>query len=461
MKAFSSWRREARTLPGGDPAPGRAAGFDGLSERDFSALYKLSPARTLDGGEELTPPAGDAPLMYVITGGSVELRAPSPEDMLAPAVLTKGSCLELRPAGAGGGAAYRVTARERTTLLQLNATLLAHLSPETRAFVTTGVATTLAKVTAALATCCANLGRAKTELTRCLLELHEQRKAVSRAEVVAWAVESIPELPVHATSLMSKLLAPNARSDEIVELIKSDPPLAGLVLKTVNSPYFGLQTKISDYYRAFLFLGTSNVYRLILDDGLRKVLPECPEAEEIQAHSYLVSVFAQEVAIAARLQPSVCTTVGLLHDIGQTVGLLLRTRQPEVASFVQLLDAPQLGADLLRRWAVPEEVCAVIEHQHEPEFLPPDSIDGAYRREVATLYLAHVCAELTVSGEPVSTSTAYVLQYLALLGVQEATLVDFYHRRIVPKIAKQAERLPGRVRGLLHLEESGGGAAAG
>ena len=103
---------------------------------------------------------------------------------------------------------------------------------------------------------------------------------------------------------------------------------------------------------------------------------------------------------------------------------------------------------------MPDEVCSVIERQREPEFLPPEDIDGEYRRETAALYLAHLCAEFAVSGEQASTSTAYLPAYLALLDVQEPDHTAFYRQRLLPRVAKQATRLPRRVRALLDPDAS-------
>jgi len=446
---------QQRQAAPGSPDGASLATFGGLGEEDVHALYRLAPIKLLAEGEALVPPnAESSSPMYIVTGGSVDLAALLPGGKLNLAVLTKGTCLDLHSLSRDNGVAYQADAREPTTLIELNKDQLSTLSPGTSLFVARQLAATSAMVLATLGARCAALSRANTELTRSLRGFRAERLAMSRASTVARVVESIPKLPLHTTELMHKLFAPNAHGTEIVELIKNDPPLAGLVLKTVNSPYFSLPTKVADYYRAFLFLGTNNVYQLILDAGMRNVLPQSPEAEEIQTHSYLVSIFIHDIAVAARLQQQVCSTIGLLHDIGKTVGLVLRTTQPELAPFVHLLDESELGASLLKRWAVPDEVCAVIERQQEPGFLPPEGIDAEYRKETAALYLAHLCAEFATGGEPTSTSTAYLPAYLSLLGVQEPDHVAFYRQRLLPKMAKQTTRLPQRVRELLAQNEA-------
>ena len=54
-----------------------------------------------------------------------------------------------------------------------------------------------------------------------------------------------------------------------------------------------------------------------------------------------------------------------------------------------------------------------------------------------------------VDGEAVSTSIAYLPEYMKLLGLQESSLGTFYRQTLLPRVAKQVTRLPRRVRALL------------
>ena len=65
--------------------------------------------------------------------------------------------------------------------------------------------------------------------------------AVSR--YVSGYLDEIPQLPKYATELAIKLLYDDAKVEEVVEGIQQDPSLASLVLKTVNSPTMGCETR--------------------------------------------------------------------------------------------------------------------------------------------------------------------------------------------------------------------------
>ena len=461
MGIFSSFRSETRRPARAEVRhPARVAPvasesttpFAGLSEQDVTALYKLPSTRILDPGQSLSSAEMTASLLYVVTGGVLELATAVGGTEAPITTIAKGQAVELHPGDAA--CPLRARARERTTVIELSRPLLATLPPATHAFAASASAATWRTIAEALTSRCAESAHAASELARCASNAVARRPQLSQLDPVMQALDGLPRLPLHTTDLMCKLLAPNASTNEIVDLIKNDPALASLVLKTVNSPYFGLRAKIADYYRAFLHLGLNAVYQLVLDDGTRRMCPDLPEAEEVQAHSYLVSVFAYEIAGLVNLHAQVSTTIGLLHDIGKIVRLTLAAAQPSLAPVLALVDPTELGTTLLRRWSVPDEVCLIIEHQHDPEMLPPEAIDAAHRRQTVTLYLAHLCAEISADPAQDTISTAYVRQHLTALGLGARDHVELRRDVLLPRIARQAGRLPRHVRALLKLDDA-------
>jgi hypothetical protein len=163
-----------------------------------------------------------------------------------------------------------------------------------------------------------------------------------------------------------------------------------------------------------------------------------------------VSVLAGEIAtIVGGVQVPVTSTIALLHDIGRSVVLLLRQTHRETAGLFDLLDAAALGAAVLESWSLPTRLVRVIENQHRPEFLPPDRLDlefREFRRDIAVLHLAHVCAEWLVSGAP---RAPYIAEYMALLGLAEHSYLDFFEDQLVPAARRRMGGLPMAVRSVL------------
>src|SRR6185369_489411 len=135
-----------------------------------------------------------------------------------------------------------------------------------------------------------------------------------------------------------------------------------------------------------------------------------------------ISVLAFEVACLAREQQAqTVATVGLLHDFGKGVQVVMKTTHPERADLIDSLDSAKLGAALLRSWGLPEKICRTVEFQQHPEFLSPDLIAPEYRREAAIIHVSHVL-EITLLEKPLDPiKTVYTQEYMNLLGFTNTT----------------------------------------
>jgi HD-like signal output (HDOD) protein len=284
------------------------------------------------------------------------------------------------------------------------------------------------------------------ELTARVKDLGARSNLLLESPVFRQTIAAIPALPVHATELANKLLDDGAHADEIVESIKNNPAVAGLVLKRVNSAYYGLATQVSDYYRALLLMGSNAVYQIVLESAVDTVIADGPEAREIQARAHLVSVLSYEIAIVAQgVNPLAASTIGLLHNIGDSLMLLVRARHPDMDPLMACVDAPALGAAVLATWGLPARVHQVVGHQDDPRFLLPEELDG-HVAEIGLLYLARACYGLMLDG---AAPPPHVGECMARLGLKETDCVAFCRDTIGPAIAKKADCLPATLRSRL------------
>ena len=277
-----------------------------------------------------------------------------------------------------------------------------------------------------------------------------KQRAFAHSRFAERYLAGIPRLPQYATDLAIKLLSDKATVQEVIEGIKQDPSPATLVLKTVNSPYYGLRTSVSDYYRACLLLGFNNVYRLVIDVAVDSIMPDTEEFRQIQQRSYLVSLLAQEIARrSSGIDPQFAATVGLLHDIGGSAVLLLQNQHREHAEAIAMLDDARIGARLLRALGLPEQLAAVIENQHLVAYAPPSQFPPDIRLEIAALSLAKTCARrLQYPGEqhPSDPPASSLFQ---LLGLPDANPGDFFSEKIIPALTDQKKCMPQNIQKLL------------
>ena len=135
-------------------------------------------------------------------------------------------------------------------------------------------------------------------------------------------------------------------------------------------------------------------------------------------------------------------TIGLLHDIGKSVLLLLISQNPKLAFFISLLDPARIGALLLQNWEIPDAIYETLEYQKYPELLPPDAIPESCRKKVAILHLAHLC-EAKLNGKAETTlASPFLGDYFKLLGIRESELTEFVDKKLLTSVKKRLPTYP-------------------
>ena len=174
-----------------------------------------------------------------------------------------------------------------------------------------------------------------------------------------------------AAQLVLELLA---RSDgdqgRLCELVELDPALAAAVLRAANAAHLGYSHRIAGIRHATVMLGCSLVASLaasrVADLVFDTDAPDYPDW--LWQHSIVVASGCAVLAPFVGESPDDAYTVGLLHD----VGFLLASTNGEPTA----VDDPgsdhlvEAGADLLRRWNLPDRVVEGVQrHRARPAAL--------------------------------------------------------------------------------------------
>jgi HD-like signal output (HDOD) protein/tRNA A-37 threonylcarbamoyl transferase component Bud32 len=131
---------------------------------------------------------------------------------------------------------------------------------------------------------------------------------------------------------------PNVQISDISKLVTSDPMLTAKILKVANSPYFGMPRKLDSINHALLILGIVNVKNILYREGLLQLfLTSDPEKdkviEAIWKHATLTSICAAHLhSLFSGLNQGSLFTMGLLHDIGKIILLMMPTPADSNAS---------------------------------------------------------------------------------------------------------------------------------
>jgi HD-like signal output (HDOD) protein len=221
-------------------------------------------------------------------------------------------------------------------------------------------------------------------------------------------------------AVLASLGDPNIRLSELSRLITDNQRLTGKVLKSVNSPYFGLRGAVDSIPKAVLILGMVNLRTIIYRAHMVQLVDiEDPRLKlffnQLWEHLAFTSVCCSHVAPAFdQVDPTTLFTMGLLHDIGRFViatSPLVDRDQDQTLAYDQrfsIEDENDLfginhslaGKLLATRWNFPDRIAASLEHHHAPAWTERRSLglDEATLRHLTALYVADKLAGVFASG---------------------------------------------------------------
>lgn len=277
----------------------------------------------------------------------------------------------------------------------------------------------------------------------------------------------LPTPPPIALRVLEKASQPNCVLSEISALISHDPGLAAKLLQIVNSAFFALPQKVTVIERALGLLGLKRVRALVLGLSLPSMQRRSAGGRGMGDHwkmSVAAAMAARQWAVTIRHpDPDSEMVAALLCDLG---ALVLREVFPEL--YARLLERPpdvfarqqcqleeealganhaEVGAYLLQRWGLPEEITESIRHHHRPEALngrDPAVIDRAYR-----LHFASLIGQLQVA----PTDPALVANLLRLAGERfqlDAERLEKFLESLHEKIAEFAALIDVPIGPALH-----------
>ena len=419
--------------------------LEGWSESDLVAIYNAAPVRHLQKGDPLFRDREYTDSFFVLLDGSIQVVLKWDGHIGRPGIVHRGDCMP--PLSKSPGLLYCSEAVEPCTFLELTPTLLGHLPERTQLCLyklaikagsrfNTYTRAIDGEITSKIAKLAAYISANKA-----------QRRVQCQSQAMDTFLGTVPRLPTYGIDLMLKLLDDKTLVQDVVDAIKQDSAIAALVLRVVNSAHYGLPKKIETFYHACMILGFNNLSSLIMREAVQAAFPKNDETQTLQAHSCLISVLCYEVCSCAQDVPTqAIMTLGLLHDVGKSVQVVMKRARWAGEEYIDTFDAAKLGGNLLRKWELPERICQMVEMQEDPEYTPPDLVPAEFRRELGVLHIAHVLESLIVGQPP--ASTIYTKDYMKAIGIT-VTPEELLKQRITPVLSRSARRLPQGVQLLL------------
>jgi HD-like signal output (HDOD) protein len=423
----------------------------GLTERELASLYQLASIRQLNAGEVLFREGEVDRSLWFLVGGSLKIERRLNGQTLELAVLSPGNSVEEIMPKKDQQRTASAIALEPSTLMEVKEQGLDSLSSRIESSIYRALLDRVGKRLDDLIEKEMELQDKNMRLVSYIRDDFETRNhAYAHSELIQRILRSFPQLPVHASQLAVRLTDNEVPVSEVVDLVKLDPSLVSMVLKTINSACYNLQSKVSDIQHAVLYLGFNQLYRLVMTESLRSIMPDGPEFQKLLFHSVLISLLSFEMAKICNLKrPERHSTIGLLHDVGKSIILLLGQAYPNLTAIADTVGHSKIGSLLLGGWKLPEVVCLTVEYQHYPGFSPPEEIPEGERENVAVLYLGHLCEGCLQGKEREQSLAPFHREYLDLLGISERTIPELVRNKVLPSMTKRLKSFPADVRQLI------------
>lgn len=194
---------------------------------------------------------------------------------------------------------------------------------------------------------------------------------------------------------------------KISALIKQDVALYAIILKTINSPFYGLKAPVTSVEHAINLLGTGQVFNLVRLTIMRNTLKKTGRMERFWDTAKDVSDLSLRLHTRMNLKLSRddIHTLGMLHDCGLPLMVqafpdfrdTLRKAPCYNAREMEVLQQQvygfshyQVGSRMAERWFLPQYIADSIRHQPQLEDVLSDKIkvDERTRDLLALLTLA-------------------------------------------------------------------------
>ena len=270
------------------------------------------------------------------------------------------------------------------------------------------------------------------------------------SEAIHKIIQKIPQLPTFVGTLSVKLFEEGTTVKEIADTIKQDPSLLGLVMKRINSSYYGFQNKISDIDRAILLIGFNGLYQLVVSEGARRTMPDRPYFRELHAHLVSISNISYFLSQVTKTGiPAEIVTIGLLHDLGNIVTELLKDQNPNLRFLLNSLDPAQMGSILLKKWGLPKAVWNCIGHQNLPMYCPPSKVPRETVPNVALLFVSHLIYEILQGHSDQDLSDIFLEDYKKVLNLGRYSLMQCIETILLPIFKKSLRTFPEPFRNLI------------
>ena len=193
----------------------------------------------------------------------------------------------------------------------------------------------------------------------------------------------IPPCPMILTKLMQEMRSDDPDFGKLGKMIGGDVSLAAAMLKTVNSPFYGLRSKATSVTQAIALLGLRHVAELVTGLLLRQAFPGGTSDvmdEFWETSSAIAQINDLLVRKFKHVRRDGLQTFALFRDCGM-LAMMQKFKNykpvfpgakqgPDVSvtaveEMHHKIDHARVGYQMARTWLLPDETCEAVLRHHE------------------------------------------------------------------------------------------------
>lgn len=254
----------------------------------------------------------------------------------------------------------------------------------------------------------------------------------------------IPPRPAILVDLANERNKADPNMTKIADIISRDVVLSAAMLKTVNSPFFGMRRKIDSIEQAVMAMGSNNVFNILTGLVLRNVSGgKTPQLNRFwdtaENTAFVAALIAKRIPDVSR---DTAYTAGLFHDCGIP---LLMARFPDYLETLKLAASCHdktiteiederhstnhtiIGYLLAKNWNLNDAISLAILHHHNLEiFTSNETLPAEVCGLIATIQIAEALSDTTHMRESAEwqQNGSMLLEYVGLSRDEYSDLAD-------------------------------------
>jgi HD-like signal output (HDOD) protein len=213
------------------------------------------------------------------------------------------------------------------------------------------------------------------ELSTLSIPVEYFRSLIEKGEV------HIPTYPSVALRISQIVQANRFTLGSLEAAVKAEPAVSASVLRLANSVFYGRGSKTDTLKQAIMRIGVSKLSVIALTTSLAHTSPRVEALSELGRtcwrNALASALLCQSLADVRKLNPDLCFTSGLLHDLGNIVAIGTLDAALQTPLRDRLLQSSwseilwryhvELGAMIAAKWQLSPTIEEVIERHHSSD----------------------------------------------------------------------------------------------